>query len=81
LWASKRIKCVTLSSTESEYISAVEAGKEARKLRFLLAEYGLLDEDEPTTLYVDNQSVISVSEGMGLKGSLKHMERRYMRLQ
>ncbi|GJP48396.1 hypothetical protein CLOM_g7686, partial [Closterium sp. NIES-68] len=81
LWASKRIKCVTFSSAESEYISAVEAGKEARKLRFLLAEYGLLNEDEPTTLYVDNQSAISVSEGMGLKGSLTHMERRYMWVQ
>ncbi|CAI7768269.1 unnamed protein product [Closterium sp. NIES-53] len=31
-WTSQRIKCVTLSSTESEYIAATEAGKEARRL-------------------------------------------------
>ncbi|GJP35729.1 hypothetical protein CLOM_g20260 [Closterium sp. NIES-68] len=81
LWASKRIKCVTLSPTESEYICVVEAGKEARKLRFLLAEYGLLDKDETTMLDVDNQSTIAVSEEMALKGSLRHMERWYMWLQ
>ncbi|CAI7814208.1 unnamed protein product, partial [Closterium sp. NIES-53] len=77
-WASQRIRCATLSSTESEYVAAVEAGKEARTLRFLLAEFQLLRSEEPTTLFVDNSSAISVAGGMGLKGSLKHMERRHM---
>ncbi|CAI7810408.1 unnamed protein product [Closterium sp. NIES-53] len=36
-WSSWRIKCATLSSTESEYVAATEAGKEGRRLRFLLA--------------------------------------------
>ncbi|CAI7910975.1 unnamed protein product [Closterium sp. NIES-53] len=76
-----RIRCATLSSTESEYVAAVEAGKEARRLRFLLAEFQLLRSEEPTTLFVDNTSAISVAGGMGLKGSLKHMERRHMWLQ
>ncbi|CAI7847458.1 unnamed protein product, partial [Closterium sp. NIES-53] len=80
-WASQRIRCATLSSTESEYVAAVEAGKEARRLRFLLAEFQLLRSEEPTTLFVDNSSAISVAGGMGLKGSLKHMERRHMWLQ
>ncbi|CAI7797361.1 unnamed protein product [Closterium sp. NIES-54] len=79
-WASQRIRCATLSSTESEYVAAMEAGKEARRLRFLLAEFQLLRSEEPTTLFVDN-SAISVAGGMGLKGSLKHMERRHMWLQ
>ncbi|CAI7849420.1 unnamed protein product [Closterium sp. NIES-54] len=77
-WASQRIRWATLSSTESEYVAAVEAGKEARTLRFLLAEFQLLRSEEPTTLFVDNSSAISVAGGMGLKGSLKHMERRHM---
>ncbi|CAI7757296.1 unnamed protein product [Closterium sp. NIES-54] len=34
-WTSQRIKCVTLSSPELEYI----AGKEAHRLRFLLAKF------------------------------------------
>ncbi|CAI7882759.1 unnamed protein product [Closterium sp. NIES-54] len=80
-FASQRIRCATLSSTESEYVAAVEAGKEARRLRFLLAEFQLLRSEEPTTLFVDNTSAISVAGGMGLKGSLKHMERRHMWLQ
>ncbi|CAI7782247.1 unnamed protein product [Closterium sp. NIES-54] len=80
-WASQRIRCATLSSTESEYVAAVEARKEARRLRFLLAEFQLLRSEEPTTLFVDNSSAITVAGGMGLKGSLKHMERCHMWLQ
>ncbi|CAI7790483.1 unnamed protein product [Closterium sp. NIES-54] len=38
-WSSQRIKCATLSSTESEYVAATEDGKEGRRLRFLLAEF------------------------------------------
>ncbi|CAI7807826.1 unnamed protein product [Closterium sp. NIES-54] len=31
-WSSQRIKCTTLSSTESEYVAATEADKEGRRL-------------------------------------------------
>ncbi|CAI7828043.1 unnamed protein product [Closterium sp. NIES-53] len=78
---SQRIKCATLSSTESEYVAATEAGKEARHLRFLLAEFRLLNAGKPTVLHVDNQSAITLAEGLELKGNLKHMERRYAWLQ
>ncbi|CAI5965487.1 unnamed protein product [Closterium sp. NIES-65] len=77
-WSSQRIKCATLSSTESEYVAA---GKEGRRLRFLLAEFQQLDTGKPTVLRVDNKSAITVGKGMGLKGSLKHMERRHAWLQ
>ncbi|CAI7904307.1 unnamed protein product [Closterium sp. NIES-54] len=76
-WSSSRIKCATLSSTESEYVAATDAGKEGRRLRFLLAEFKLLDAGKPTILRVDNKSAITVAEGLGLTGNLKHMERRY----
>ncbi|CAI7922677.1 unnamed protein product [Closterium sp. NIES-54] len=36
-WSSQRIKCVTLSSTESAYVATTDAGKEGRQIRFLLA--------------------------------------------
>ncbi|CAI7894742.1 unnamed protein product, partial [Closterium sp. NIES-54] len=75
-WSSQCIKCATLSSTESEYVAATEAGKEGRRLRFLLAEFQQLDAGKPTFLRVDNKSAITVAEGMGLTGNLKHMERR-----
>ncbi|CAI6002160.1 unnamed protein product [Closterium sp. NIES-65] len=80
-WSSQRIKCATLSSTESEYVAATEAGKEGRRLRFLLAEFRQLDAGKPTVLRVDNKSAITVAESMGLTGNLKHMERRQAWLQ
>ncbi|CAI7875189.1 unnamed protein product [Closterium sp. NIES-53] len=75
-WSSQRIKCATLSLTKSEYVEATEAGKEGRRLRFLLAEIQQMDAMTPTILRVDNKSANTVAEGMGLTGNLKHMERR-----
>ncbi|CAI7840357.1 unnamed protein product [Closterium sp. NIES-53] len=80
-WSSSRIKCATFSSTESEYVAAADSGKEGRRLRFLLAEFKLLDARKPTILRVENKSAIMVVEGLGLAGNLKHMERRYAWLQ
>ncbi|CAI7786351.1 unnamed protein product [Closterium sp. NIES-53] len=60
----------------SEYVATTEAGKEGRRLCFLLAEFWQLDAGTPTVLGVDNKSAITVPEGMGLTGNLKHMERR-----
>ncbi|CAI7804323.1 unnamed protein product [Closterium sp. NIES-54] len=76
-WSSSHIKCATLSSTESEYVAATDAGKEGRRLCFLLAEFKLLDAGKPTVLRVDNKSAITVAKGLGLTGNLKHMERHY----
>ncbi|CAI7772684.1 unnamed protein product [Closterium sp. NIES-54] len=80
-WSSQRIKCTTLSSTESEYMAATEAGKEGRRLCFLLAEFRQLDAGTPTVLRVDKKSAITFAEGLGLTGNLKHMERRQAWLQ
>ncbi|CAI7882729.1 unnamed protein product [Closterium sp. NIES-53] len=65
----------------SEYVAATNAGKEGRRLRFLLAEFKLLNAGNPTLLHVNNKSAITVAEGLGLTGNLKHMERRYAWLQ
>ncbi|CAI7788980.1 unnamed protein product [Closterium sp. NIES-53] len=78
---SSRIKCATLSSTELEYVAATDAGKEGRRLRFLLAEFQQLDVGKPTVLRVFNKSAITVAEGLGLMGNLNHMEQRYAWLQ
>ncbi|CAI7888345.1 unnamed protein product [Closterium sp. NIES-53] len=73
-YLSQRIKCAMLSSTESEYVAATEAGKEGRRLHFLLVEFRLLDAGTPTVLRVDNKSAITATERMGLVGNLKYME-------
>ncbi|CAI5953526.1 unnamed protein product [Closterium sp. NIES-64] len=57
------------------------AGKEGCRLRFLFAEFRQLGVGKPTVLRVDNKSAITVAEGMGLTGNLKHMERRQAWLQ
>ncbi|CAI7770858.1 unnamed protein product, partial [Closterium sp. NIES-53] len=80
-WSSSRIKCATLSSTDSEYVAATNACKEGRRLRFLLVEFNQLDAGKPTILRVDNKSAITAAEGLGLTGNLKHMERHYAWLQ
>ena len=58
-WSSKRQPFVTLSSTEAEYIAAVEAGKEIKWTRNILGEFGF-PQTLPSTLFVDNKSGISV---------------------
>ncbi|CAI7738419.1 unnamed protein product [Closterium sp. NIES-54] len=60
---------------------AATSGKEGRRLCFLLAEFRQLDAGTPTILRVDNKLANTVAEGMGLKGNLKHMERRQAWLQ
>ncbi|CAI7882606.1 unnamed protein product [Closterium sp. NIES-53] len=72
---------VEVAHQVAEYVAATNAGKEGRRLRFLLAEFKLLDVGKPTILRVDNKSAITVAAGLGLTGNLKHMKRRYAWLQ
>ncbi|CAI7816308.1 unnamed protein product [Closterium sp. NIES-53] len=80
-WLSSLIKCATLSSSELEYVTATNAGKEGHRLRFLLAEFQQLNAGKLTVLCVDNKPAITVADGFGLTGNLKQMEGRYAWLQ
>ncbi|KAF7776722.1 hypothetical protein Agabi119p4_5115 [Agaricus bisporus var. burnettii] len=60
-WSSKRQPFVTLSSTEAEFVAAVEAGKEIKWTRNILTEFGF-PPTLPSTLFVDNKSGISVAK-------------------
>ena len=63
---------VSLSSTEAEVNAAVEAAKEIIWLRALLAELGLT-QLEPTVLYADNKSMITLcTEYSGNHKRVKH---------
>ena len=57
---SNKQTMVTLSSTEAETNAAVEATKDIVYFRGLLAELGF-PQSEPTPLYVDNKSLISLA--------------------
>jgi len=71
-WSSKHQLFVTLSSTEAEYIVAVEAGKEIKWMRNILIEF----EYPPSytlTLFIDNKSGIDISKNPEHHGWIKHL--------
>jgi hypothetical protein len=75
-WSSKLQSVVALSTTEAEYIAAVEAGKEIMWMRNILSELGYKIES-PSDLKMDNQSAISVSKNPEHHGRMKHLDLRW----
>ena len=76
-WSSKLQSIVTLSSTEAEYVAAVEAGKEIAWLCHLITELGYSVAKKSSTLYMDNNSAISVAKNPEHFGRLKHLDLRF----
>ena len=62
-WYCKLQTIVALSTTEVEYMAAIEAGKEIAWMRNILSEFGY-GAQAPSTLKMDNQSTISVSQNL-----------------
>lgn len=60
-WSSRRRKCVTLSTTEAEYVAACENAKEGVWLKRLLHEL-MPDWTETVPLMCDNMSSIDLSK-------------------
>jgi hypothetical protein len=74
-WSSKLQSVVALSSTEAEYIAAVEAGKEIMWLRNMHEEFGEKMK-VASTLLMDNQSAIKVTQNPEHHGKMKHLALR-----
>jgi hypothetical protein len=75
-WSSKLQEIIALSTTEAEFIAAVEAGKEIPWMRNILCEFGYTIY-QPSTLHIDNQSAISVSKNPEHHGCRKHLDLRF----
>jgi hypothetical protein len=75
-WRSKLQDVVTLSTTEAEYIAAVHTGQELKWMHNLLTELGYTF-TSPHTLYIDNQSAISVTQNPDHHGRMKHLDLKY----
>ncbi|KAG5870711.1 hypothetical protein JTB14_036174 [Gonioctena quinquepunctata] len=72
-WSSHLQKCVSRSTTESEYIAASDAAQEISWLRIFLRELGI-DILEPTKLFMDNQSAIRLVKNTEYHKRTKHID-------
>ena len=68
-------KCVVLSTTEAEYITANEAGKEMLWLKWFLQELGL--KQDGYVVNCDSQNAIDLSKNSMYHSRSKHTEVRY----
>ncbi|KMQ88473.1 gag-pol polyprotein [Lasius niger] len=75
-WSSQRQKLVSLSTTESEYIAASSATREAIWLRNLLHDIGHKCKNA-TLIHIDNQSAIRLVKNPEFHKRTKHVDIRY----
>ena len=72
-WSLKKQEIVSLSTTESEYVTATHATKEALWLRSLIAEV-FSPVDGVITLFSDNQSTIVLAKDHQYHACTKHID-------
>ncbi|RWS18114.1 copia protein-like protein [Leptotrombidium deliense] len=75
-WLSQKQKCVSLSTTESEYIAAATTTKEMIWLRELLKEL-LHKSIDALAIYCDNLSAIKLVKNPEFHKRTKHIDVRY----
>jgi hypothetical protein len=75
-WSSKRQEIISLSTTESKYVAATHATKEAL---WLCSFIGQIFEPfmEPITLFSDNQSAIALIKDHQYHARMKHIDIHY----
>lgn len=74
-WACRKQTCVSLSSTEAEFISLSSACQEASWLRRLLEEFNQPIKS-PITMNEDNQSCLKIIKEEYMSNSTKHIDTR-----
>ena len=81
-WNANRQPIVALSSSESEWYAAAEAAKDAAYVKDLFQNFGLPNQN-PTTLFCDNQSTIKQSMNKIDARNSRHigMRAHYLRFQ
>ena len=72
-WSSKKQEIVSLSTTESKYIAATHAAKEALWLHSLISEL-FAPLAQPVTLFSDNQSTIALAKDHQYHAHTKHID-------
>lgn len=75
-WCCRKQDCVSLSSTEAEYISLCESAQEAIWLRRLMNDFEIC-ETKPSTIYEDNQSCLKLVQSEKFSRRSKHIATKY----
>jgi hypothetical protein len=60
-WKSRRQDCVSLSTSEAEYVAAGQCGQEVYYMREILRDFGYA-QTAPTHIYQDNLACVAMSE-------------------
>ncbi|KAM1476262.1 hypothetical protein ACFX1S_038131 [Malus domestica] len=77
-WKSKKQSVIADSTTEAEFVAAVEAGKEAFWMKKFITELGVVPTiTSPVTLYCDNSGVIAQAKKPRAHQKNKHFDRRF----
>jgi hypothetical protein len=76
IWSSKKQNCVSVSSTEAEYVAASEATMDLAWVRQLLADLQK-PPGGPTKLYIDNESAVKLAVNPVFHSRTKHIDVRY----
>lgn len=74
-WTCSRQSITAISSTEAEYVAMSTGIQQAMHLRMKLDEIGH-KQDEPTSIWCDNQSAIFSAKNQDTTGKLKHVDIR-----
>ena len=74
-WKSVKQKSVSLSTAESEWYAASEAGKELLYLRIIMRDFGFLQHG-PSYLYEDSRAVICMAENPSNRKGARHIDTR-----
>ena len=74
-WACRKQNCVSLSSTEAEYIALAETCQEVIWLRNLCCSFDI--ECKVTTVNVDNQSCVKMCENRKFSNRTKHIDTKF----
>ena len=74
-WSSKKQNCISLSTTEAEYVAAASCCTQLLWMRQTLKEYGVNCDKVP--LLCDNESAIKIGHNPVQHSRTKHIEIRY----
>lgn len=76
MWTARKQQCVTLSSTEAEYVALSEACRELLWLLKLMKDFGE-QVAQPIIMREDNQSCIAMLHSEGGSRRTKHIDTRH----